>query len=322
MENSMNLHDNKEAFQNAIRAAGDHLGIRDIFVEKDYWVTFLLRRLSLSENSENVVFKGGSSLSKVYKLIDRFSEDVDLAILKEDGQSETQVRKMIRSIEKELTTGFKEVYVKTTTSKQTKFRKTAYDYNKIINPDSEPGIEDKLILEINSFTNPVPFEKQYVNSMIAQFLGETGNEKAIEQYSLESFKLNVLVPKSTLIEKVLSMIRLSHYKDNIDRIKGKVRHFYDLYFLSNSKMCKDYLNTEEFKDDFKKMYEKDKTKFNDPEKWLKSTYSESPIFESFDEIWNKVKDTYETDFKLLVHGEFPEEKKISEKFKEIIEILK
>ena len=112
MENSMNLHDNKEAFQNAIRAAGDHLGIRDIFVEKDYWVTFLLRRLSLSENSENVVFKGGSSLSKVYKLIDRFSEDVDLAILKEDGQSETQVRKMIRSIEKELTTGFKEVYVK------------------------------------------------------------------------------------------------------------------------------------------------------------------------------------------------------------------
>jgi len=41
----MNLHDNKEAFQNAIRAASDHLGIRDIFVEKDYWVTFLLRRL-------------------------------------------------------------------------------------------------------------------------------------------------------------------------------------------------------------------------------------------------------------------------------------
>ena len=61
------------------------------------------------------------------------------------------------------------------------------------------------------------------------------------------------------------------------------------------------------------MYEEDKTKSNDPEKWLKSTYIESPIFESFDEIWSKVKDTYETDFKLLVHGEFPDEKKISEK---------
>ena len=87
-------------------------------------------------------------------------------------------------------------------------------------------------------------------------------------------------------------------------------------------MCKDYLTTEEFKDDFKRMYKEDKTKFHDPEKWLKSTYSESPIFESFDEIWSKIKDTYETDFKLLVHGEFPEEKQISEKFKEIIEILK
>ena len=318
----MNLHDNKEAFQNAIRAASDHLGIRDIFVEKDYWVTFLLWRLSMSENSVNVVFKGGSSLSKVYKLIARFSEDVDLAILKSKDQTERQVRNMIRVIEKELTTGFKEVYIKGITSKQTKFRKTAYDYNKIIDPDSEPGIKDKLILEINSFADPVPFEKQSVNSMIAQFLGETGNEKAIEQYNLESFKLNVLVPKSTLIEKVLSIIRLSYYKDNIDRIKGKVRHFYDLYFLSNYKMCKDYITTEEFKDDFKRMYEEDKTKFNDPEKWLKSTYSESPIFKSFDEIWSKVKDTYETDFKLLVYSEFPEEKKISEKFKEIIEILK
>ena len=73
MENIMNLHKNDKSFQDAIRAASDHLEIRDIFVEKDYWVTFLLRRLSLSENSENVVFKGGSSLSKVYKLIDRFS---------------------------------------------------------------------------------------------------------------------------------------------------------------------------------------------------------------------------------------------------------
>ena len=46
----MNLHENKEALQNAIRAASDHFGIRDIFVEKDYWVTLVLKRLSQSEN--------------------------------------------------------------------------------------------------------------------------------------------------------------------------------------------------------------------------------------------------------------------------------
>ncbi|HUX57367.1 MAG TPA: nucleotidyl transferase AbiEii/AbiGii toxin family protein [Bacteroidales bacterium] len=69
----MKLHENKEAFENAIRAASDHLGIRDVFVEKDYWVTYILWRLSNSEYLDNVVFKGGTSLSKVYKLIDRFS---------------------------------------------------------------------------------------------------------------------------------------------------------------------------------------------------------------------------------------------------------
>jgi len=318
----MNLHDNKEAFQNAIRAASDHLGIRDIFVEKDYWGTFLLKRLSLSKNCKHVVFKGGSSLSKVYKLIDRFSEDVDLAILKKKGQSKNQVGKLIRSIQKELTEGFKEVYLKGVTSQKKNFRKTAYDYNRIIDSDSDSGIKEKLILEINSFADPVPFEKKHIDSLIAQFLKETDNEKAIKEYNLEPFELNVLVPKSTLIEKILSIIRMSYYEDSIERIKAKVRHFYDIYYLSKSKFCEEYLTTEEFKNDFKRMYEEDKTKFNDPEKWLKSTYSESPIFESFDEIWSKIKDTYDTDLKLLVHGEFPDEKKISDKFREIIEILK
>jgi len=44
----MNLHENKDAFRVAIRAASDHFDIREVFVEKDYWVTFILRRLSLS----------------------------------------------------------------------------------------------------------------------------------------------------------------------------------------------------------------------------------------------------------------------------------
>jgi hypothetical protein len=150
---------------------------------------------------------------------------------------------------------------------------------------------------------------------------KTENEKAIKKYYLEPFELNVLVPKSTLIEKVLSLIRLSFYGDSIEKIKPKVRHFYDIYFLSNSKPCKDYITSENFKKDFNRMFDEDKTKFNDPEEWLKATYSESPIFKSFDEIWSKVKGTYETDFRLLVHGEFPGESQIAAQFKDIIEKL-
>jgi predicted nucleotidyltransferase component of viral defense system len=156
MEDIMNLHENKEAFRDAIRATSDHLGIRDIFIEKDYWVTFLLKRLSQSPYAENVVFKGGTSLSKVFNLISRFSEDVDLAILKSEGQSETQERIMIRKVEKELTIGFTEIKITGLTSKQKNFRKTAYNYFKITDTDYS-DIHSQLILEINSFADPVPY---------------------------------------------------------------------------------------------------------------------------------------------------------------------
>jgi len=69
------------------------------------------------------------------------------------------------------------------------------------------------------------------------------------------------------------------------------------------------------------MFEEDKTKFEDPEIWLESPYTNAPILISFDKIWDELKDAYNTDFKLLVHGEFPEEELIANKFKTIIQVL-
>ena len=166
MEDIMKLHKDRNAFQNAVRAASDHHKMRNIYIEKDYWVTYILNKLSQSEYSEIVVFKGGTSLSKVYKLIARFSEDIDLAILKSKDQSETQLRNLIRTIEKELTYDFEEAYLEGITSKQTKYRKTAYNYDRMIDTETATGIQEKLILEINCFANPVPFKPMMVNSFI------------------------------------------------------------------------------------------------------------------------------------------------------------
>ena len=69
------------------------------------------------------------------------------------------------------------------------------------------------------------------------------------------------------------------------------------------------------------MFEEDKTKFNDPEAWLTSTYTNSQILTSFDEIWDEVQGTYNTDFRLLVHGDFPEDELIADQFRKIIQIL-
>jgi hypothetical protein len=57
------------------------LGVSAQIIEKDFWVCWCLKRLfSLDEFLDHLTFKGGTSLSKVYKLIERFSEDVDVAI--------------------------------------------------------------------------------------------------------------------------------------------------------------------------------------------------------------------------------------------------
>lgn len=72
------LHNNKELFQDAIALTYEKNGIMAQAIEKDYYVTMLLRLLS--EKMPYIVFKGGTSLSKCHKIIQRFSEDIDITI--------------------------------------------------------------------------------------------------------------------------------------------------------------------------------------------------------------------------------------------------
>ena len=99
----MNLHHDSQLFSQTLRAASQHLMINLGFVEKDYWITLLLRRLSGSKYSDEAVFKGGTSLSKGYRLIDRFSEDVDLAIVNTTHKTGNEIKTIIRHLEKEIT---------------------------------------------------------------------------------------------------------------------------------------------------------------------------------------------------------------------------
>ncbi|MCH7590648.1 nucleotidyl transferase AbiEii/AbiGii toxin family protein, partial [PVC group bacterium] len=61
--------------------AAEKLGLAPELVEKDFWVCWILKRLfSLKDIGGHLTFKGGTSLSKVYKIIRRFSEDVDVSL--------------------------------------------------------------------------------------------------------------------------------------------------------------------------------------------------------------------------------------------------
>lgn len=73
----MFLHNDKELFRDVIYSTATEQKLPVAVVEKDYYVTMLLRKLS--QNAPECVFKGGTSISKCYHAIDRFSEDIDIA---------------------------------------------------------------------------------------------------------------------------------------------------------------------------------------------------------------------------------------------------
>ena len=79
----MNLHHDKEALEELIIGAANELAIPTNVIEQDYYVTITLK--ALSERVTDLVFKGGTSLTKCYQLLDRFSEDIDLSYTAESG---------------------------------------------------------------------------------------------------------------------------------------------------------------------------------------------------------------------------------------------
>ena len=98
----MRLHENSKLFKQAVRATAQQMGLLDIYVEKDYWVTFALYTIFGHEIGKQTVFKGGTALSKCYGLIERFSEDIDLVVLRNKLGLTSQVSNTIQIGKKEI----------------------------------------------------------------------------------------------------------------------------------------------------------------------------------------------------------------------------
>lgn len=87
---------------NILQKAGSSIGLLAFAVEKDWWVMQTLATIFEMEIGQHLVFKGGTSLSKAWNLIDRFSEDIDLAIDRQFFGYEGELSKQkITSLRKE-----------------------------------------------------------------------------------------------------------------------------------------------------------------------------------------------------------------------------
>lgn len=317
----MKLHHNKEVFAEAIVSTAEYLGIKEVFVEKDYWVTYVLKNLSQSKHKGTVVFKGGTSLSKAHRLINRFSEDIDLAIIQSEGTSGNAIKNLIKDIEIEITQGLNEIVAPGITSKGSKFRKTVFEYPKVIDGSDFGQAQDKLLVEINSFANPYPYSEMPIQSMIADFLLQNGRKEAIEAFELKAFNVNVLGLERTLTEKLLSLVRASYAENPMAELAARVRHIYDLHYILSKSNMREFVSSEGFKDTIKDVLADDESNSQFQGEWTKKPLTESILVADWKKVWKQLQPVYENEFKTLVFYKLPDIKAIDESIKFIIKSI-
>ena len=317
----MNLHTDTKNFTALVTFSSKHFNITPAFVEKDYWITLLLCRLAQSDNIENAVFKGGTSLSKGYRIINRFSEDIDIAMINEN-LSGNALKTKIRNIEKEITTGLTEIVEEGITSKGSMFRKSIFEYPTALSSRIDDRVPSRIIVEINAFANPYPYTKQSITSFITEFLVATNRIETIEKYGLQAFSLNVLDKRRTMIEKLVSLVRFSFSENPTQAISAKIRHFYDLYYLAQDAECAEYIQSPHFKTDFFELLEHDKESFNTPEGWRTKGVLESPLTTNFPSLWESLRIVYQNELAQLTFVAAPEEKEVAQAFEGIINRIK
>ena len=213
------LHSNKELFSDVIIAASNTLNIAPAIIEKDYYVTLLLKRIT--EKCPDIIFKGGTSLSKCFKIINRFSEDIDIG-LNADKATEGMRKNLKISIKEAIDElGFE------LDNPEHIYTRTYYNKYQIKYPISETTafIKPYLYVETAIFMKPFPFEIREADTYVYRFLKEQKQEQIIEQYGLNPFSIQVQTLDRTFIDK---MFALGDYYLT-GKTKGYSRHLYDIY---------------------------------------------------------------------------------------------
>ena len=216
------LHEDQKSFTAAVNLAGKYFQIPPRIIEKDYYVTMILRELS--SRLPFMVFKGGTSLSKCYQVIDRFSEDIDITT--DTKLTQGQMRKLkaeIQNIADKL--GLQIPNIGETRSRQ-RFNRYDLTYRSILNYKNDNCISSSVILETAFAEVSFPTVRLPVRSYIGNMM-QTEAPEAIHGYGLSPFEMKVQRIDRTFADKVFAIC--DYYLQG--RIKKYSRHIYDIYKL-------------------------------------------------------------------------------------------
>lgn len=234
----------KRAVFNAI---ANEQGMTPFAVEKDWWVSRTLEIIFNMDIAKHLVFKGGTSLSKAWKLIQRFSEDIDLAIDKEffEGYQGDISRSQISKLRKEAG-----VYTTETFFKELKdeFQKKGFTNLKFKVIEAKDSDQDPRVLEIY-YPNIITSNSGY---MLPRVQIEISCRSLKEPYSIQKFgslvdevyadrdftetlfDVPTVNPERTFLEKLFLLQEEFHRPKNKIRVDRLSRHLYDVYQLSKA----------------------------------------------------------------------------------------
>ncbi|MCD8081928.1 MAG: nucleotidyl transferase AbiEii/AbiGii toxin family protein [Clostridiales bacterium] len=215
------LHEAKEQFLNAINLTFAQTGIMTQAIEKDYYVTMILRQLS--KRLPYVVFKGGTSLSKCYGVINRFSEDIDITIdIALSQEKKKKVKENIVEIAGEL--GMNILNLEKTRSRRD-YNRYEVGYASVL-PSFNEMLQSTVLVETSYTVVSFPTVVLPVTNYLGKMM-EIEAANYIEEYQLDPFEMKVQGMDRTLADKVFAVC--DYYLQN--HVKGHSRHLYDIYKL-------------------------------------------------------------------------------------------
>ena len=234
------------------RAAEAHTGMEQLAVEKDWWVMVCLKALFRCGCRDSLLFKGGTSLSKGFGVIERFSEDIDLAIShaffgieKTSKNQKEKLRKMARAyvhdtLSKELDEQLKAMGVEGYRIENVTHVEGKNGVLVPIDSDKDPTvilvhypsildgeisyIPSRVKIEISCLSMDVPTEDRAIRSMIEEtFSGEDNGTTGV---------FRTVVPTRTFLEKIFLLA------EEFQKVKPRhvrmSRHLYDLERLMDT----------------------------------------------------------------------------------------
>jgi len=235
-------------FEQAILQAAEHFrgrGLRPAIIEKDYYVTEALR--IVAAGGGQMIFKGGTSLSKGWNLIERFSEDIDIFLDPSASKPALGRRGIDRELKK-LRDAVGAHPALTFIEKESQTiggfgRNDRFSYKQRFGGPGE--VANRVLLEAGTASGREPTAIVELSSYLGQFLQAKGLSLGAEDE--RRFPMRLLHFRRTFVEKMFAIhSKVELFKRDGQRLGGYARHYYDLFQLSSQPVVLAMLESAEY----------------------------------------------------------------------------